>query len=183
MNFKILIDWWCSLIHTYIKDTWIGFSAINIAKQAVAYHILWLLGSWAAWNGKIACKQKTKYLKGYRHGQWSSKHTYVGGVEHKTSSHFRCSLSKQDNNMNNMEKWVIFTSSFCRSLKIEKTITYAFNNILLNWSNIKEGLRDFLFSKVVFDLHYIRMFSKFPGWFPNGWLSWFMISGAPTDPK
>jgi len=31
--------------------------------------------------------------------------------------------------------------SFCKSLKIEKTIAYTFNNVLLNWSITKEGLR------------------------------------------
>jgi len=39
--------------HWYIKDTWIGFSARNIAKQAVVCHTLWLLGFWVAWNGEI----------------------------------------------------------------------------------------------------------------------------------
>jgi len=34
--------------------------------------------------------------------------------------------------------------SFCKSMKIEKTIAYAFNNVLLNWSITKEGLRGFL---------------------------------------
>jgi len=34
--------------------------------------------------------------------------------------------------------------SFCKSLKIEKAITYAFNNALLNWSISKEGLRGIL---------------------------------------
>jgi len=29
-------------------------------------------------------------------------------------------------------------------MKIENTIAYAFKNVLLNWSIIKEGLRDFL---------------------------------------
>jgi len=33
---------------------------------------------------------------------------------------------------------------FCKSLKIEKTIAYAFNNVLLNWSITKEGLNGFL---------------------------------------
>jgi len=34
--------------------------------------------------------------------------------------------------------------SFCKSLKVKKTIAYIFNNVLLNWSIIKEGLRGFL---------------------------------------
>jgi len=34
--------------------------------------------------------------------------------------------------------------SFYKSLKIEKTIAYTFNNVLLNCSIIKEGVRGFL---------------------------------------
>jgi len=54
--------------------------------------------------------------------------------------------------------------SFCKSLKIKKTIAYVFNNILLNWSIIKGGLRGFLTSKAVIGVCYIRVFCKFPGW-------------------
>jgi len=40
----------------YIKDTWIGFSAKNIAKQAVACHTFIAFQFWAAWDGEIvAC--------------------------------------------------------------------------------------------------------------------------------
>jgi len=34
--------------------------------------------------------------------------------------------------------------SFCKLLKIKETISYAINNVLLNWSITKEGLRGFL---------------------------------------
>jgi len=55
----------------YSKDTWIGFSKNNIAKQAVACHTLWLLKSWAAWMAKllsVAYKPLVeKLLKSHRH--------------------------------------------------------------------------------------------------------------------
>ena len=65
--------------------------------------------------------------------------------------------------------------SFCKSLKIEKTIAYAFNNVSLNWS-ITKGARGFqsLSSKVVFGVRYIRGFCKFPGWLYYETLLWFM---------
>jgi len=31
-------------VHRYIKDTWIGFSVRNIAKQAVAHYVYGFLG-------------------------------------------------------------------------------------------------------------------------------------------
>jgi len=34
-------------VQWYIKDTWIGFSVRNIAKQAVEHCTLWLLRQWA----------------------------------------------------------------------------------------------------------------------------------------
>jgi len=39
LNFDISIDWWARDAQRYIKDTWIGFSMIDITKQAVAHHI------------------------------------------------------------------------------------------------------------------------------------------------
>jgi len=45
--------------------------------------------------------------------------------------------------MNYRGSWYEEMGSFCKSTKIEKTIAYAFNNVLLNWSIIKEGLRGF----------------------------------------
>jgi len=44
--------------------------------------------------------------------------------------------------------------SFCKSLKIEKTIAYAFNNVLLNWSITKEGLRLECFVNFLDDPYY-----------------------------
>jgi len=70
--------------------------------------------------------------------------------------------------MNNMKNNYGEIGTFCKSLKI-KTIVYAFNNVLLNWTTAKEGLRGFLSqslsSKVVLGMHYIRVFCKFPEWF------------------
>jgi len=33
----------------YIKDTWIGFSVTNIAKQTIVHHAFMASKSWAAW--------------------------------------------------------------------------------------------------------------------------------------
>jgi len=57
--------------------------------------------------------------------------------------------------------------SFCKSLTIGKIIAYAFNNVLLNWSINKENLRAFWVNPyllLLFDVHYIRVFCKFPWW-------------------
>jgi len=66
--------------------------------------------------------------------------------------------------------------SFCESLKIEKIIAYAFNNVLLNWSIIKEGLRGFFELILVFhNMHYIRVFVNFldgPYYEPLLWFIW-----------
>jgi len=76
-------------------------------------------------------------LMGYRDPKWYIKDTWIG-------------FSARRN------------GQFYKSLKVEKTIAYVFNNVLLNWSIIKEGLRGILSS--VFSVCYIREFCKFPGW-------------------
>jgi len=69
-------------------------------------------------------------------------------------------------NINNMEKWAVFAGHL---RKIEKSITYAFNNVLLNWSTKKVWWAFCLSFKVIFGICYIR---KFPYYEP---LLWFMI--------
>jgi len=56
--------------------------------------------------------------------------------------------------------------SFCKSLKIEKTIAYAFNNVLLNWGVTKEGMYERHFELTLvfqggFGVCYIRVFSNY----------------------
>jgi len=68
---------------------------------------------------------------------WPMIHqAYLGRFQHKISYKFCCSPSKQENNinmnMNNMNNNYGEMGSFCKSLKIEKTIAYAFNNVSLN---------------------------------------------------
>jgi len=110
----------------YIKYTWIGFSMTNTAKQAVVHCTFMAFQSWAAWNDEIiTCSVahewlRKRNLKGHRHGQWSIKH-----FKCKISSQFCCSPSKQENNMN----------SFCKSLKIKKTIAYKLLTMLC-WTEI-----------------------------------------------
>jgi len=58
----------------YIKDTWIGFSMINITKQAVVHHTSLASQTMGCWNGETtACSSwmllKRKLLIGHRHGR------------------------------------------------------------------------------------------------------------------
>jgi len=50
--------------------------------------------------------------------------------------------------------------SICKSLKIEKTIVYAVNNVLLNLTRLFELILVF---QDGFGMYYIRVFCNFPG--------------------
>jgi len=60
--------------------------------------------------------------------------------------------------------WIWRMDSFCKSLKIKKTIAYALMMFYRTEVLLKKVQETFLSSKVVFDVHYIRVFCKFPGW-------------------
>jgi len=62
------------------------------------------------------------------------------------------------------EKIINEMDTFCKLPKIEKTIAYGFNKVLLNWNITKQGLRGFwvnpLSSRMVFGVHNIMVFSN-----------------------
>ena len=133
---------------------------VNYYHIGMYLHMIWTP---VVWNGKIiivTCSLQALLkwlLNSHRHGQWYIKYTYIDQFKHKISSQFCCSPLKQENNMNNMEKWVVLQVT-----KNQEIYCLYFNNVC--WTEYYQSKRLYFSSKVVFGVCYIRVFCEISGW-------------------